>query len=95
MKIILVEEAAWEMLIGSFVDLAASVERLVGEEPIHEDWLDNGDVCQILNVSKRTLQSYRDQGLIPYSMLAHKVYYRKQDVEVFLSKYRVEQEYEQ
>lgn len=95
MKIILVEQEAWEALISSLAELTATIERLTGEEPIHEAWLDNGDVCQFLSISKRTLQSYRDQGLLPFSMLAHKVYYRKQDIEDFLRIHRVESNDEQ
>ena len=37
-----------------------------------------------LGISKRTLQTYRDRGLLPYSQINHKIYYRTEDVEVFV-----------
>lgn len=37
---------------------------------------DNQDVCLLLNISKRTLQRYRDNGL-KYHTILHKTYYRK------------------
>lgn len=38
-----------------------------------EDWLDNQDVCLLLNISPRTLQSYRDTGKISFSQINHKI----------------------
>ena len=35
-------------------------------------------------ISKRTLQTYRDRGLLPYSQINHKIYYRTEDVEAFV-----------
>ena len=48
------------------------------------DWLDNQDVCQILNISPRTLQTLRDNGTLAYSQINHKVYYKPEDVESIL-----------
>lgn len=49
-----------------------------------KEWLDNQDVCRILGISLRTLQNYRDKGLIPYSQIGHKCYYKSTDIELFL-----------
>ena len=49
------------------------------------DTMDNQDVCMLLHVSKRTLQRYRSDGLLPYRMHRHKTYYRRSDVEMFIS----------
>ena len=49
-----------------------------------KDWLDNQDVCLMLNISKRTLQSYRERGLIPYCRIEHKIFYKPEDVEKLL-----------
>ena len=48
------------------------------------DWLDNQDVCQILNISPRTLQSLRDNGTLAFSQIYRKVYYKPEDVERIL-----------
>ena len=49
--------------------------------------LDNQDLCQLLRISKRTLQRYRSEGILPYRVLQHKTYYRREDVRTFLKKY--------
>ena len=50
-----------------------------------DDWLDNQDVCQMLNISPRTLQTLRDNGTLAYSQINRKVYYKPEDVERILS----------
>ena len=48
-------------------------------------WLDGQEVCQLLNISKRTLQSYRDNGTIPYTQINRKMYYSRKDIETLLN----------
>ena len=47
---------------------------------------DNQEICLLLNVSKRTLQRYRDNGL-KYHTILHKTYYREKDVHEFIRRY--------
>ena len=49
-----------------------------------EKWLDNQEVCLMMNITKRTLQTYRDNGLLPSSRLSRKNYYKRSDVQVLL-----------
>jgi len=55
--------------------------------PLGERWVDIQTVCMSLNISKRTLQDYRDRGMIPYSIIGQKVFFRASDVNKFLMKY--------
>lgn len=45
---------------------------------------DNQDLCQLLNVSKRTLQRYRASGELPFQNLYHKTFYKESDVHTFI-----------
>ena len=47
-------------------------------------WLDNQEVCQTLGITKRTLQTYREKGLLPFSRIRHKVFYKPEDVQQLL-----------
>jgi excisionase family DNA binding protein len=49
-----------------------------------KEWLDSQDVCEILGVTKRTVQTLRETGRLAYTMIARKVFYRPQDVKKFL-----------
>ncbi|WP_298553416.1 helix-turn-helix domain-containing protein [uncultured Parabacteroides sp.] len=46
--------------------------------------MDSQDVCLLLNVSKRTLQTYRDKRLLPYTSVGGKFFYRESDVVEYL-----------
>ena len=48
--------------------------------------LDNQDVSLLLNVSHRTLQRYRSDGLLPFFKLGQKIYYKTSDVRDFVYK---------
>lgn len=49
-----------------------------------KSWMDNQEVCEVLHVSKRTLQVYRDKGLIPFTRIKHKFFYKPEDISRFL-----------
>lgn len=40
---------------------------------------------QALHISPRTLQTLRSNGILPYSRIGNKLYYRKQDILKILS----------
>ena len=44
-----------------------------------EIYLTGREVCEHLFVSPRTLQDYRDRGIIPYTQIAGKILYRLSD----------------
>jgi hypothetical protein len=51
-----------------------------GYEQFRDEWIDGSRLCQLLNVSPRTLQSLRDNQSLPFSRLRSKLYYRIDDV---------------
>ncbi len=50
-----------------------------------EDWLDGSEVMRLLKISKRTLQTLRDTGKLPYSHLGGKIYYCRLDIQRILA----------
>lgn len=48
---------------------------------------DSADILKILNISKSTLQRMRDEGLIGYSQIQGKFYYRQSDINEMLDKH--------
>lgn len=83
MEIINIEAQTFEKMLSKFEDFASRMEylcRLHGDRDMQE-WLDNQDVCQLLNISKRTLQTLRDNGTLAYTQISHKTYYKPEDVE--------------
>ena len=52
-----------------------------------EKFLSNRDAAKCLKVSIRTLQEWRDTGIIPYIQIKGKIIYRQSDVERLLQTY--------
>tara|TARA_R110002049_G_scaffold185921_4_gene354206 strand:- start:11587 stop:11877 length:291 start_codon:yes stop_codon:yes gene_type:complete len=51
-----------------------------------ETFLDNQEFLQLMNISKRTAQTWRDEGKISFSQIGSKIYYRMSDVQKLLDK---------
>ena len=50
-------------------------------------WLDNQEVCDVLRINKKTLQAYRNKGILPFSRIKNKLFYKPEDVEKVLQSY--------
>ena len=67
------------------------LEKVIALEEINQGnkILTNIQLQTILDVSKRTLQNWRDNGRISYSQIHGKIYYRMNDVYDFLDKHKI------
>lgn len=52
-----------------------------------EQWLDNQEFMQLLKISRRTAQNYRDSNLIAFSIIGNKIYYKLSDIEDLLNRH--------
>ena len=86
MEVISIERSTYEELLTSFNSFVTKMKEMAnrGKDKGLGDWLDIQDVCQILNISPRTLQTLRDNGTLAYSQINRKVYYKPEDVERIL-----------
>jgi 3-methyladenine DNA glycosylase Tag len=85
MEVLTIQSEAFQELIGK---LDAINHRLSTKEKLpKEQWLDNQEFMQMMKVSKRTAQHYRDTGVISFSQIGSKIYYKLADVEELLKKH--------
>ena len=69
MRFTAIDTSAWEELKMSIEELALCMREEFGTKPEVPDLLHNGDVCRILNISKRgapVLSGYFRATLYPY-----------------------------
>ncbi len=83
MEIVNIDAKTFEAMLSKFEGFAKQLCRQHGDKDMSE-WLDNQDVCQLLNISPRTLQTLRDNGTLAYSQISHKTYYKPEDVQKIL-----------
>ena len=83
MEVISIERSTYGELLTSFNSFVSQMKAMAGRGTDKRlgEWLDNQDVCQILNISPRTLQTLRQNGTLAYSQIEHKIYYKPEDVE--------------
>ncbi|WP_418754884.1 helix-turn-helix domain-containing protein [Eubacterium ventriosum] len=90
MDIIAIESKTFGQMKERFEDFSNQVRKLCGDNQDKKQWLGNDDVCGLLQISLRTLQSYRDNGILPYSQIGRKCYYRVSDVEQLINQSKKE-----
>ena len=74
MEIVNIEARTFEAMLSAFRTFADRLDtlcRLYGDME-EKKWLDNQEVCLLLKVSPRTLQTLRDNGTLAYTQICHK-----------------------
>ena len=78
--IIMNDKAKFEQLLEKLESIEAKLDE--NKEVLkRKDLLDNADMCALLGITKRTLQRYRQKGVLPYYMMEGKPYYKAEEVQ--------------
>ena len=82
MEIICIDKQTFEELRIRFCEFEQRVTHICRpfEDIGLKNWLDNQDVCEVLRISKKTLQVYRTKGILPFSRIKNKLFYKPEDV---------------
>lgn len=86
MEIVIIEKKTFEALLSGVDTLTDKVHALHDRcsDKKMSNWLDGEDVCRLLHISRRTLQTLRDNRLIGFSQINRKFYYKPEEVERLL-----------
>lgn len=87
MEVITMQSEAYKELISSIEEIKKRLS--LKEKDIKDKWLDNEEFMQMLKISKRTAQNYRDCGKISFSQIGGKIFYRESDIQKFLEKHYI------
>ena len=72
MNVVIISKEKYDEMVGKLNRLS---------DRVNERWMDNQEVCQLLRISLRTLQTLRDNGTLAYSQIGHKIFYKPEDVQ--------------
>lgn len=89
MEIIAIEKRTFEQMILHLEKFVKQVKTLCGNPHDSSKWMDNTEVCELFQISPRTLQSYRDKSTLPYSQIGRKCYYKTTDIEQLASQSQI------
>ncbi len=81
MEIVAIEKKTFQLMKDKLKEFSTQIQEICGKDKRKSEWLDNQDVCQLLKISKRTLQTYRDKGTLAHSQIGYKCYYKTVDIE--------------
>ena len=84
MEVITISSEAFQQLITRLESLESYFKHVARQQPLSEAWLDIEEACLLLKVSKRTLQSYRDEGILSFSQIGGKIYFSASAIEEHL-----------
>lgn len=85
---IIFSEEAYHEILQRLTRVEAMLKLKQGDP--NEVFVDNQEFLQIMNVSKRTAQAWRDQKTIAFSQVGNKIYYKMGDIMKLLEKNRIE-----
>ena len=66
------------------VDEIASIIKTRNGFDSEDIYIDNSEFLQLLKVSRRTAQHWRDSGIIGHTMIGAKIYYCLADVQIMM-----------
>lgn len=86
MEIICMEKQTFDELV---IRLSLIEKKVIGicsqtKDAGLKKWMDNQEVCGVLRISKKTLQVYREKGLLPFTRIKNKFFYKPEDVQSLL-----------
>jgi phage pi2 protein 07 len=75
-----------------YTELLAKLETITNQlnakaDAKKETFLDNQEFLMHMKISKRTAQTWRDEGRISFSQVGNKIYYKLTDVEKLLNEH--------
>ena len=91
MDVITIETQAYKDLLTKINSIAKFVINHQSDDTINpdEEWVDSYEVCTFLNISERTLQRLRTNGIISYSLISGKTYYTIAEIKRMLNEKRI------
>ena len=86
MDIVVLEKKAFEQLIDEMRKLTQRVDLLSRkcQDKRLQKWLTGEEVCSILKICPRSLQTMRSKHKICYAQMGRKFYYRPEEVELVI-----------
>ena len=86
---LVVPEEEWRNLHDTLERIIDLITHRNADDIGHE-WIESETARNILGVSSKTWQNYRDQRIIPFSQIGRKIYVNRADLDAFLRQHRID-----
>ena len=88
MEYIAIEEEALDSLLEKINELTQDINHW-NDNTFHDNWIENTELCKLLDLSSRSLQNYRQRGILGFSTIGRKIYYKIEDIKKLIEEKRV------
>ena len=85
MEAIILSKEQFDVLMSKIDDIHHKINAK--NLPKQEVFLDNEEFIKKLKISRRTAQTWRDEGKVSFSQVGNKIYYKLSDVEKTMEEY--------
>lgn len=82
MNAVILTQEQFDTIINRIDDLKSEIKG--NSKSVNDEFVDNVDFIKLMNISKRTAQTWRDEGKIAFSQVGGKIYYKMSDVQDLL-----------
>ncbi len=90
MEVITFDSETFKEIMKNLLEIRSELKQRAKLNPLSETWLDISEACQLLKISKRLLQSYRDNRILSFSQINGKIYFRASDIESLLNSHYID-----
>ena len=85
MEAIILSKEQFDALMSKIDDIHHKIKSK--NLPKQEVFLDNEEFIKMLKISRRTAQTWRDEGKISFSQVGNKIYYKLSNMEKTMDEY--------
>ncbi|WP_372745285.1 helix-turn-helix domain-containing protein [Lutibacter sp.] len=82
MNAVILKQEEYNELINSIKEIKSKI--LEKPKSISDEFIENEGFLELMKISRRTAQTWRDEGIISFSQQGKKIYYRNSDIKKFL-----------
>lgn len=87
MEAVIMSKEQYTTLLSSIEEIKTKIDNQ-NKKP-HEVFVDNQEFLMMMKISKRTAQTWRDEGKVSFSQVGNKIYYKQSDVEELMQKHYI------
>ncbi len=87
MEVITIQSEAFQTLMKKLNAMEEQIEKIGNRRPrLEDEYIDSSEVCRLLQISRKTLERYRENDMIPYTKIKKRIYYRFRDIDAFMER---------
>jgi excisionase family DNA binding protein len=88
------EVPAMDEILSSLDQINKKIESIQKQKAFDGLLFTTKETCVVLKISLRSLQTYRDSGLIPFIQFGREVRFRQEDIQNFLNDHFIKSKYQ-